>query len=173
LYAIGVAIFVGGVFRILGWSYFGELAATGLIMLGVAILVVGLVVLVFASRYTNVSRRRVFVIVATVIAIALYAYKSLPFESVFFFLLPLAPYALCLIVAVLSKSLIPAGVGAVAALLLDPRVHDAVFGRRTAPNAAVEALRTELWNLLIFVPLAIAIAWFILRLRHRANGNAP
>jgi hypothetical protein len=173
MYALGVAMFVGGVFGIGGASLWGEYGSLPLAVLGAAILLVGLGALLWASRRHTVSRPHVFVLVVTAIAIALHAYENLPGHSLGFFLWPLAPYVLCLVVAALSKSSIPAGAGATTALIFDLYAHNVVFVNPSSSTAGLALLFVPLWNLLIYAPAAMIIAWFILRLRPQANSNAP
>jgi len=166
-------MFVGGVFGIGGESFWGKYGSLPLAVLGVAVFVAGLGTLLWASRRSTVSRPHVFVLMVTAIAIALHAYESLPGPSLVFFLWPLAPYALCLAVAAISKSSIPAGAGAVTALLFDINAHNAVFVHPTSSTAGLALLFVPLWNLLIYAPLAMIIAWFLLRLQRRVSNNAP
>ena len=93
--------------------------------------------------------------------------------SLGFFLWPLTPYALCLVVAGVSISSIPAVAGALTALLFDLDAHNHVFVHPTSSTAGLALLFVPLWNLLVFSPLAMLGTWLLLRLRAKANPNAP
>ena len=176
LYAAGVAMFVAGVFGI-GGAFWGDYGSLPLAIVGAAILLAGLAALIWASRRNTVSRPHVFVLVVTAVAIALHAYESRLGDSegssLLFFLWPLAPYALCLIVSALSKSSIPAAAGAVTSLLFDLHAHNLVFVSPSSSTAGLALFFVPLWNLLIYAPAAMVIAWFILRHRPQTNENAP
>jgi hypothetical protein len=174
LYAAGAAMFVGGVFGIGGAAFWGTTyGSLPLAVAGAVILLVGLGALVWASRHTTVARPHVLVLVVTAIAIALHAHESLPGLSLGFFLWPLVPYALCLIVAALSKSSIPAGAGAVTALIFDLDAHYVVFIHPTSSTAGLALFFVPLWNLLVYSPAAMLIAYLILRPKCRVHSNAP
>ena len=171
LIAAGVASFFVGLFGLAS-----ELSPQ-LSVCGVAVLVFGVVILIVGSRPLSTTAPHFSVFVLAGLAIALHAYENLPIKSVAFsvgvFLWSLAPYALCLIVAALSRSSIPAVAGAVIALIFDLNAHIQVFVHPTSSTAGLALLFVPLWNLLVFAPLAMLGAWLLLRLRPRANETAP
>jgi len=169
--AAGVAAFFVGLFGIpRDWSL--ELSVVGL-----ALLLLGVAALLFTLRGTKIRRPHVGLFVVIAVAIALHAYEAFVRGSgefyLGFFLWPLAPYALCLIVACLSASSIPAVAGAVTALLFDLVAHNDVFVHPTNSTAGLALLFVPLWNTLVFSPLAIFGAWLVLRLRPSAKADAP
>ena len=169
--AAGVAAFFVGLFGIpQNWSL--EVSVVGLLLL-----LVGVAALLLTLRGTNIRRPHVSLFLVIAVAIVLHAYeafvKSSGEFSIGFFLWPLTPYALCLIVACVSASSIPAVAGAVTALLFDLVAHTDVFVHPTSSTAGLALLFVPLWNTLVFSPLAMFGAWLVLRLRPSAKANAP
>ena len=104
--AVGVAAFFVGLFGIpQDWSL--ELSVVGLLLL-----LVGVAALLSTLRSTKIRRPHVSLFVVIAVAIVLHSYEAFVKSSgefyIGFFLWPLAPYALCLIVACLSASSLPA-----------------------------------------------------------------
>ena len=171
LSAAGVAAFFVGLFGIpREWSL--EVSIVGL-----ALLLVGVVCLLFTLRGTRLRMPHASLLVLVAVAVALHAYeafvKSSGTPSFGFFLWPLAPYVLCLIVATLSESSTPPAAGAVTALLFDLGAHYSVFVHPTSSTAGLALLFAPLWNTLVFSPVAMLGAWLLLRLRHSPKANAP
>jgi hypothetical protein len=171
LVALGVAGFFAGLFGIpQAWS----LQAS---VFGLALLFVGVAVLLFTLRRTRFCMPHVSLFVVVAIAIALHAYEALVKSSggasLGFFLWSLTPYVLCLIVATVSASSIPAVAGAVTAFLFDLDAHNHVFVHPTSSTAGLALLFVPLWNTLVFSPVAMLGAWLLLRLRPSAKANAP
>ena len=169
--AVGVAAFFAGVFGLAGERSMFLFAA------GIAILVSGAVVLVYAGRNVAMVPPHFSVIAITAIGAALHAYASLwqatGGPSLGFFLWGLTPYFLCLFVAMSSKSPTPASVGAVIALLFDLLAHYSVFVHPTSSTAALALVVTPLWNTLVFAPLGILVTWLTLRRRGQISEAAP
>lgn len=171
LSAVGVAAFFIGLFGIPPqWSLQVSVA-------GLAFLLVGVAVVVFTLRRTRIRRPHMGLFAVVAVAVALHAYeafaKSSGGPSLGFFLWALTPYILCLVVAAVSASSIPAVAGAVMALLFDLDAHDHVFVHPTSSTEALALLFVPLWNTLVFSPVAMLAAWFLLRLRSSAKTNAP
>jgi hypothetical protein len=169
LVAAGVAGFFAGLFGLVG-----ELSIYAA-ALGLALLVSGLVVLVITLRKTPLQQPHVSVIAVVVLGVALHAYESFGLAengpSLGFFLWGIVPYLLCLVVAMSSKSAVPAFAGAVVALLFDLLAHYQVFVHPTSSTAGLALLFTPLWNTLVFSPLAILLFWLIRRRRARVNAS--
>ena len=169
--ATGVAVFFLGLFGIP--QELSMYFAIG----GVAVLFAGIALLLFALRGTRPKAPHFSVFVLVALGVALHAYENFtnysgPF-SLGMFAWSLTPYALCVVVAALSPSSIPAVAGAVTALLFDFDAHNHVFVHPTSSTAGLILLFAPLWNTLVFVPLAMLAAWFLLRLRKRTNEIAP
>ena len=77
----------------------------------------------------------------------------------------LFPYALCVVVAMRSESVVPAIAGATFALLLDGIAHYDVFVRPNGSTAVLAFLFVPLWSTLVFVPLTMLITRAIMRRR--------
>lgn len=172
--AIGVAAFFAGLF---GIPHDGSLQASAV---GVALLTFGVALVLFTLRRTRLRRPHLGLFAVVAIALALHAYEAfvessggVSLVSLGFFLWPLTPYALCLVVAGVSISSIPAVAGALTALLFDLDAHNHVFVHPTSSTAGLALLFVPLWNLLVFSPLAMLGTWLLLRLRAKANPNAP
>jgi hypothetical protein len=171
LLAVGVGCFFGGLFGLAGELSI-HLAGGGLLLL-----VAGLLVLLFALRKTRVARPSISVVAVAALGAALHAYESFWLASggpaVGFFLWAVVPYAMCLVVAMASKSAIPALAGAVVALAFDLLAHYEVFVHPTSSTAALALLFAPLWNTLVFSPIAILLTWLILRRRAQLHEAAP
>jgi hypothetical protein len=164
LFAIGSATFFAGLFGIP--RDFSIPVAIG----GVVLLIVGVAVVLFSLRPLRFRAPHFGVIVVVLLATALHAYECFGESSGGFGFLfwSLVPYALCLIVAALSASSIPALAGAIVALLFDLGAHNDVFVHPTSSTAGLALLFVPLWNTLVFVPLAMFAAW---SLSLRAGGK--
>src|SRR5450631_1861740 len=90
---------------------------------GILILAIGVIVLLFGLRPLHPKAPHISVLVVTVLAIALHVYETcadgVNAFNVGVLVWSLAPYALCLVVAILSKSCIPSIARSVTALLFD------------------------------------------------------
>ena len=172
--AVGVAAFFVGLFGI------PQDRSLHISAVGVAFLTFGVAVLLFTLRRTSLRRPHLSLFVVVAIAVALHAYEAfvksaggVSLVSLGFFLWPLSPYALCVVVAGVSVSSIRAVAGALTALLFDLDAHDHVFVHPTSSTAGLAILFVPLWNLLVFSPLAMLGTWLLLRLRAKANPSAP
>jgi hypothetical protein len=168
---VGVATFFAGMFGLAGESSMFLFAA------GVAILISGAVVLIYAGRNVAMVPPHFSVIAISTIGAALHAYESLLLAaggpSIGFFLWGLSPYFLCLFVAMSSRSPVPAAVGAAIAILFDLLAHYGVFVHPTSSTAALALIFTPLWNTLVFAPIGILVTWLILRRRAQLSEAAP
>lgn len=88
--------------------------------------------------------------------------------TVWGFLASLFPYALCIVIAAWSVSVIPAIAGATFALVLDAIAHYDVFVRPTGLSSMLSFLFVPLFSTLVFVPLVVLITRAIMR-RHDAR----
>lgn len=91
--------------------------------------------------------------------------------SVWAFIGALFPYALCIVVAMRSESVVPAMAGALFALMLDGIAHYDVFVRPSGITVLLSFLFVPLFSTLVFVPLVILITRALLR-RHEAKVAA-
>jgi len=83
----------------------------------------------------------------------------------------LTPYVLCLIIASVSVSPIPAAVGASAALLFDIAMHFEVVTSKSS-TAGLGYIFMPLWNLVLIAPFAMLMAWLAVKAR-ASNADAP
>ena len=141
---------------------------------GVVLLLAGVAVLLFSLRPLRFKAPHLGLIVIVLLAIALHVYETYVNSpgGIGFLLWSSMPYALCVIVAALSTSSIPAVAGAVTAFLFDLGAHNDVFVHPTSSTAGLALLFVPLWNTLVFSPLAMFAAWS-LRLRAGASEIAP
>jgi len=170
--ASGVVLFLFGLYGLFGeFSLF--LSAAGALAL-----FVGLGILLFTLRTTKLSRPQSYAIVVTAIAIVLHSYEqwweggsSSDGISLAWLLWSLTPYALCLFVSAFPATRMPAVAGAVVALAFDSIAHYDVFVNPKGSTAALALVFVPLWNTIVFSPLAILIAWLVLRWRTRMGHN--
>jgi hypothetical protein len=86
----------------------------------------------------------------------------------------IVPYALCIVVALRSQSVVPAIAGATLALALDAIAHYDVFVRPNGSTAVLAFLFVPMMSTLVFVPLTILITRALLRRRERREaGREP
>jgi len=83
----------------------------------------------------------------------------------------LTPYVLCLIIASISVSLIPAAVGASAALFFHGAMHFDVVTSKSS-TAGLGYIFMPLWNLVLIAPLKMMMAWLAVKAR-ASNADAP
>src|SRR5581483_2212625 len=87
------------------------------------------------------------------------------YHSPWAFLGTLFPYALCVVVALRSESVVPALAGALYALGVDAIAHYDVFVRPTGMSALLPFLFVPLFSTLVVVPIVIVATRAILRRR--------
>jgi hypothetical protein len=89
----------------------------------------------------------------------------------FFFLWSMAPYIICLLVLVLSRGAIHVIAAAALALALDAWT---VYAVKTSDNstAVLDYVWMPIWNIIIVVPLTMAVVLVVRRARSRPN-HAP
>ena len=93
------------------------------------------------------------------------------YRSPWAFLSTLFPYALCVVVALRSESVVPAIAGALFALGVDGIAHYDVFVRPTGMSALLAFLFVPLISTLIFVPITILITRAFLRRREAKRAR--
>jgi phosphate/sulfate permease len=84
----------------------------------------------------------------------------------------IAPYALCIVVAFRSQSIVPAIAGATVALALDGIAHYDVFVRPNGSTAMLSFLFVPMMSTIVFVPLAMLITRALLT-RHERREEDP
>ena len=83
----------------------------------------------------------------------------------------IVPYALCIVVALRSQSVVPAIAGATLALALDGIAHYDVFVRPNGSTAVLAFLFVPMMTTLVFVPVTILITRAVLRRRERREAR--
>jgi hypothetical protein len=119
------------------------------------------------------SKVYAFAIVA--MGAALHAYEQLaksPDPSVGWFLWAMMPYAICVLVILLGKSGIPGAVGVSIAFALDVMTHNDVFLNPKGSTAALGLIFVPLWSSVVFAPVAMLIAWLVIRRRAQVESHA-
>ena len=91
--------------------------------------------------------------------------------SAWSFLSAIAPYALCIVIALRSESVVPAIAGATLALALDGIAHYDVFVRPNGSTAMLAFLYVPMMSTLVFVPLTILITRAVMRRRERREAR--
>ena len=82
----------------------------------------------------------------------------------------LVPYLVSLAVLARSRSAIPALCGVSVALALDLVAHYEVFIRASSSTSALLMVMVPLWSTVVFCPIAMLVAWLIVRRRHRREA---
>lgn len=125
----------------------------------------------------GISRSSVILVLVVAAATALHIYEFvLLSEGVdlgAFILLAwsLTPYIVCLLVAWLSVSSVPACVGASLALPFDAAMHVTVFTSHSSTRG-LGLFFMPLWNLVLIAPLAMFLTWLAMRQRNNPT-DAP
>lgn len=120
---------------------YGAIGELSLLLSGadLLILLVGIAVLLFASRPTKFISPHPYVLLVTVLAIALHVYeqfgKSSGGPSLGWLLWAMTPYALCLVVSSFPRTRAAAVAGSVVALAFDSLLHYDVFVNPTGSTA--------------------------------------
>jgi hypothetical protein len=120
-------------------------------------------------------RSKVYAYVVVALAVALHAYEQLAKSSdpsFGWFLWAMIPYAVCMLVVLVSKSAIPGALGVSIALVFDLIAHYEVFVSPMGSTAALALVFVPLWSALIFAPAAMLIAWLAIRRRARRDDHA-
>ncbi len=163
--AIGVLLFFVGLYGVGGpeWSLY-------LNAIGIVAALVGLVALFSSALARPRSRPHPAVIAISLLGIAMYAYVH-PFTdmAIGWWLWASTPYVLCIIVSCFSSTHSAAIAGAVIALMFEAFIHYTVATSKSS-TAAITYIFSPLWNALVFAPIAILVAWFVLR---RKRGGVP
>ena len=169
--AVGSGVFFAGLFGLLG-QLSPFVAGIGVFALGV-----GLVLTTFSLKSETLRTPNLVVIAVAGLAFALHLYENLYLRSgefsAGFLLWPLTPFALCLVTSCFRGTHLAAIAGAVVALGFDLFAHYSVFIHPTSSTAGLALLFAPLWNTLVFSPIAILIAWLVLRRRAATTQTAP
>jgi hypothetical protein len=167
---LGIAAFVGGVYGVIGSELSFLLAGLG--MLGS---LVGVALLLAATRPWNLSAPHGAVVGIAVLGAALHGYehlyKSSSDSSMGFLLWSMVPYLLCLLLSAFPAVRTSVIAGAVLALVFDVWGHYSVFVDPQSSTAALALLFIPLWSSIVVVPVGTLIAWLVAR--GRRNANAP
>lgn len=118
--------------------------------------------------------KRLALIVAMV-ALCLHLYQGLALATEFslgWLLWALVPYAVSLVVLARSRSGVPALSGVSVALALDLVAHYDVFVHPTSSTAALAMIFVPFWSTLLFCPVAILLAWLVVRRRRNLRQHA-
>jgi len=106
-------------------------------------------------------------------AVALHIYEGTSGTEEFpivFFAWAMGPYALLLAVSSLKPLRTPSIAGAAIALAFDALIHYQVFVQPTSSTAAIALLFAPIWNALVFIPIAVAMAWKAITRRRGSNA---
>jgi len=113
------------------------------------------------------------VVVVSVLGVGLYAYVHAFTEiAVGWWLWAAAPYIACLGASCFVATHRAAIAGAATAIIFDAYVHYSVWTSKSS-TAVLAYIYGPLWNTLVFVPIAILVAWLVLRQRRAHVHGAP
>ena len=129
-------------------------------------------------RSVGISRSSAILLLVVAVAAALHIYQfAVVFEGVpplgvlALSVWSLTPYILCLLVAWVSVSSVPACVGASSALCFDIAMHVTVV-TSDASTRGLGFMFMPLWNLVLITPLAMLLTWLAVR-RGNTGADAP
>ncbi|MCX5885673.1 MAG: hypothetical protein NT096_07170 [Proteobacteria bacterium] len=169
--AIGVVLFVLGVYGVIGPDFSVLLAGIGILTL-----LFGIAFLLRALRPFHLSAPHPYVLGVAVAAAVLHAYEHVYRNSgdpSFGFLVwSMVPYFLCLTLSAFAGTRAPAIAGAAMALVFDLWGHYSVFINPKSSTAALVLLFIPLWSTIIVVPVVTFIAWSITRRRRSSQNDA-
>jgi len=123
----------------------------------------------------NITGSRLLGLGVIAIAALLHGYEQLAKSSspsLGWFLWSMVPYGVCLVALLRSKSGIPGALGALIALALDLVTHYDVFVNPRGSTAALGLIFVPLWSTLIFAPVTMVVAWFVVRRRSQNRKHA-
>lgn len=169
-FAIGVIAFVAGVYGVVGPGVSIVLAGLGLLAL-----LIGPGLLLMATRPWNISRPHPYVIAIAVVGAVLHAYELLHVGaegvSSIFFLWPMVPYGLCLILSAFTPLRLHVIAAVSLVLAFDLLAHYSVFINPQSSTVGLLMLFVPLWSTIIVVPLATFISWAVAQWRRRPHGD--
>jgi hypothetical protein len=142
--------------------------------LGLGLLLLGVVLALLSLRGTAYVRPHPLVLLGAALGVALHGYEQASRAdslAVGWLLWALVPYALALAVSIVPAMRMPAIAGTVVVLLFDLYVHHAVFVNPTSSTAALALVFAPIWNTLVFGPLAMVLAWLVVRRRSAAGAD--
>jgi|SRR5665213_1481324 len=119
------------------------------------------------------SASRITALVIVCLAVLMHAYEQVvnsASPSLGWFLWAMLPYGVCLMSLLWFRSGVPTAIGAAVALVWDAIAHYDVFVHPTSSTAALALLFVPLWNALLFSPIAMLIAWLVVRKRTRLSA---
>ena len=154
---VGIILFFGGLYGLAKESSLYLSAAGGIVLL------IGLVTLVVAARGTTFSWPHPTVIAATVLGVALFAYVS-GLSAIGFLLWASVPYLFCTLASCFSPTRVPAITAVTIVLAFDAFVHINVWTSKSS-TAAIAYIYSPIWSTLVFAPVALLIAWLVVRRR--------
>jgi hypothetical protein len=167
---VGFVMAIYGAFRA-----FDPVVGIVVAALAVAALVVGMALLLVTLRRESFGPPHVAVVAVTIAALALHVYESRYSSaglSIGFLLWATLPYVLSVGMSSVSAIGRAATAGAVVALLFDISMYYSVSVNPKGSTAALGLLFMPLWNTLVFVPAATALAHVILRRRSKTTLSA-
>jgi len=136
--------------------------------LGLGLLLLGVVLALLSLRGTAFVRPHPLVVLGAALGLALHGYEQASRAdtlAVGWLLWALVPYALGLAVSRVPALRLPAIAGVAVVLLFDLYVHYAVFVHPTSSTAALALIFAPIWNTLVFGPVAMVLAWLVVRRR--------
>jgi len=119
------------------------------------------------------SASRIAALAVMSMAVLLHAYEQVANStppSIGWFLWSMLPYGVCLLFLLRSRSGVPGATGAGVALVWDAITHYEVFVHPTSSTAALALIFVPLWSALLFSPIAMLIAWLVVRKRPRVSA---
>jgi len=138
--------------------------------LGLGLLLLGIALALLSLRGTTLVRPHPLVLLGAALGAALHGYEQASRSDALalgWLLWALVPYALGVAVSAIPALRVPAIAGVAVVLLFDLYVHYAVFVKPTSSTAALALIFAPIWSTLMFGPVAMLLAWLVVRRRSR------
>jgi hypothetical protein len=179
--ARGPSIAVGGwvVFLVGDYGVAGPDVSSLLAAAGFLTFLAGLIIVLSGLNGATRSPPNPYVLGVAALASALNVYEQIRHSSdnefsAGWLLWGLTPYLVCIAASCLPAIRVPAVAGVLVALALDSYAYYDVFlSGPTGAQSPLGLLFTPLLNTIVFAPLAMLVAWLIIRRCNTSGTNAP
>lgn len=158
--AIGVTVFFLALYGVFGST------SSILTAIGLAVLLAGLLILVFSFRFSTLSKPHAATFAMAVLGSTLHVYEQAQAPDSFsmgWLLWALMPYAVCLAASAVPVTRTPSIVGVTVVLIFDLWIHYSVFISPAGSTAALVLIFAPLWSALVFAPITMFVTWLIAR----------
>ena len=173
--AIGIVLFLLGLYGVGGLASGPTLSMTASVV-GCGLLIAGLGVSAWHLRHADIGGPHRIAVLLGATAVLLHGYEHLFLADEFSagsLAWVMTPYILFLLISCIVNMRVPAVAAIAVVLFVDLTVHYDVFIAPKSSTAALAVLFVPLWNMLVFAPVALLLAWTVQRARGRRLANVP